>query len=157
AKVDDPYLSKVALMAGSGMLGASTAETLKKADPVNNSFAPTFSLNRFDAAYVNLEYDIARGADQHTIKADAYHLAALAQSNHDDALFNVASGISSSIPDDGSISQTFDPTKSLTDLMNNPPVDPQQAELDAFNKLLDDLKNGRDQGTIQQDAQDLAG
>jgi hypothetical protein len=151
AKVGDRFTAWAALMAGSGMLDASALSNI-----FNSVNDYTFTLNDADTAYVNLEFDIADGADPQTIKADADKVAQLAGDSGQSGLASAASNISNSVTD-GSYNQEG----SLTALMNNPPASsppasPPPADAAAYQKLLNDIQSGADNVTIITDAAQLA-
>ena len=168
AKLNDGSLEKVALLVGSGMYGGSAVDMLKGASPEqadqDNVYAPRVTdplgglHTPLNDAYLQLEVDIAGGADQQKIKADADQVAQLAGDSGQAGLASAASNISTSVTNG-----SYDQGGSLTALMNNPPtlsptipVPAPPADADAYQKLLNDIQSGADNVTIISDAAQLA-
>jgi hypothetical protein len=171
-------LQQVALLIGSGFYGDSSSallQTLGYAAGDNAGITlkdPLYGANsQLNKDYLDLEVAISSGADTGTIEAKAKQVRDLSGSDHP-GLADAATNIINSLADtDGSYNQT----KSLTALMNNPPnaaaSPPPPAspppgsppehytpadETNAYQKLLADIKSGADANTIANDAITLA-
>ncbi len=164
-------LAQVALIIGSGGTvsnGRDNADALSLVPP--GADAAYVSLGSRGTptsdAYLQLELDVASGADPQKIKQDADNLAQLATGSGDPALAQVASNISNSISNN-----TYDQTASLTALMNNnpasgsgsstppsqtPPPPAPPSDVAAYNKLQADVQSGADEPTLIADAAQLA-
>lgn len=171
AAVNDGTLEKVALLVGSGKYGSNAINILKAASPEqadqDNVYSPPVTdplggmHSPLNDAYLQLEVDIAGGADQKAIKADADNVAQLAGGSGQSGLALAASNISNSVTD-----SSYNQGGSLAALMNNPPTlsptvpvptpPPSPSDSDAYQKLLNDIQSGADVVTIMSDAAQLA-
>jgi hypothetical protein len=166
SKVNDGTLEQVALLIGSGMYGGDAVDALKAASPEladqDNVYAPHITdplgglHSPLNDAYLQLEVDVANGADRQKIKADADHVAQVAHDAGQPGPATAATNISNSISDG-----TYDQVGSLTALMDNPPtfsptIPAPPSDGGAYQKLLNDIQSGADHVTIITDAAQLA-